>query len=403
MEKGLTIFRNSKKSINEGTGDGKGILYCGEIFTNEGGCPCHSCDGHCGPDNGCACPNCYYTLSYILYMTGKMICPYCHKTLIRIYIYNLQLLKESNINYYCSKCHKNYYDKIYIPLMHCMKCNYNLCPPCAFSNISVYDEENSDLPKIDIADLKVGLNKGMGNIYCNKIYVDKIYCLCGKCDGRCGPKDGCQCPLCECILAYNIYKYAYNFKCDCGNLYIKTNVLLLKKQQTLLKSIFGSSTLKCYKCLNESTDDFQTMYNCNKCNKSACQACIYKYNKYKELALPTLPITMNTLEKQIKEKIRKESIQNFSICKQNRIKLTKKKEGGKIILVYLKTLLGTIYDINIDENEFVWKLIEELKKLDNQFKDYNTVFIYKNKIMDNNDCLCDYGITNESIINAINK
>ena len=91
MKKGFMLFRNSTKSINEGNGDGKGILYCGEEFTKNGYCPCGTCDGYCGMDNGCACPDCYYTLSYMLYMTGKMICPKCNKTLIRIIVANLKL------------------------------------------------------------------------------------------------------------------------------------------------------------------------------------------------------------------------------------------------------------------------------------------------------------------------
>ena len=63
------IFQNSKKIIKEGNGVGEGLLYCGDKYTNEEGCPCGTCDGHCGPDNGCPCPDCHYTLSYILYST----------------------------------------------------------------------------------------------------------------------------------------------------------------------------------------------------------------------------------------------------------------------------------------------------------------------------------------------
>ena len=71
------IIQNSKKFINEGSGLGKGLLYCGEIYANENGCPCGTCDGRCGPDNGCSCPDCEYILSYILYSSGKMRCDKC--------------------------------------------------------------------------------------------------------------------------------------------------------------------------------------------------------------------------------------------------------------------------------------------------------------------------------------
>ena len=46
------VIQNSKKFINEGDGYGKGILYCGEIYTNKNGCSCGTCDDRCGLDNG---------------------------------------------------------------------------------------------------------------------------------------------------------------------------------------------------------------------------------------------------------------------------------------------------------------------------------------------------------------
>ena len=60
MKKESLIFRNSKQYINEGNGNGKGILYCGKKYSNEGCCKCGTCNGYCGPDNGCACPDCEY-------------------------------------------------------------------------------------------------------------------------------------------------------------------------------------------------------------------------------------------------------------------------------------------------------------------------------------------------------
>ena len=47
---------------------------------------------------------------------------------------------------------KNYFQKDFIPLMHCIKCNYNLCPPCAFSKLSFYEDENINLPTFKILD-----------------------------------------------------------------------------------------------------------------------------------------------------------------------------------------------------------------------------------------------------------
>ena len=404
MKKGLMFFRNSKKSINEGNGDGKGILYCGEEFTKNGYCPCGTCDGHCGMDNGCACPDCYYTLSYMLYMTGKMICPKCNKTLIRIIVANLKLLKKPVTKSNCDQCHKNYFQKDFIPLMHCIKCNYNLCPPCAFSKLSFYEDENINLPTFKISDLEAGFDLGVGSFYCKKNYVDSDFCICGGCDGNCGPENGCQCPLCDSILGYNIY-LKNNLRCTCGCIPIKIPVVLLKNMNIPLLSIFGSVSLKCIRCSKVKDFNFQNAYFCKKCNKNICQACAFKENIYNlnNMTLPMLPFSMKIAEKQVKDKIRKETIEKLAVCRQKIIKFVKKKEGGKIICVYIKTLLGRIYSVNIDENEFVFKLIEELNKLDDDFKEYNTVLIYKNKFMDYNDFISDYKIENESIINAIIK
>ena len=35
------------------------LRYCGRRFCDPGQCPCGSCDGKCGPTNGCCCPRCH--------------------------------------------------------------------------------------------------------------------------------------------------------------------------------------------------------------------------------------------------------------------------------------------------------------------------------------------------------
>ena len=171
MKRERIIFQNSKKYINEGNGPGEGILYCGEFYTNPNGCSCHDCDGQCGPDNGCPCPDCEYTLSYILYSTGKMKCEICEKTLLRINIFNLKQLykknKNSNPTFRCNICNKHFSNQLFIPLMHCKKCNYNICPKCAFSKITFFEQK---IPK-----LEEGYDLGSGMIYCTKNYTNSDY------------------------------------------------------------------------------------------------------------------------------------------------------------------------------------------------------------------------------------
>ena len=392
MEK--IIFRNSKRYINEGIGFGEGILYCGDQYTNEKCCSCGSCDGHCGIDNGCPCPDCEYTLSYILYSTGKMKCGKCQKTLIRLKQRELKTIYSSqNINTFkCDSCNKRLSNELYIPLMHCLKCKYNLCPKCAFAKITPFEQENIKIEE--------GFNDGVGMIYCRKNYTNESFCLCGSCDGNCGEENGCPCPLCDAILAYNIYLKSNKMRCEkCNNnLRIKTTVGIMKKAKKKI--------LPCILCSRQlDKDDYHVIYNCTKCLKNVCQKCAYEFNikNINNICYPKMPLFFDIIEKNLKDKIKKEALKNIKIIKQTRFKITKEKEKGNNISIYLKTLVGRIYTIVINDNEDVTKLKEELRKFDKKFIDCNTLLIYKNRKLEDYDYLKDVGIGNECLINVILK
>lgn len=394
------IFQNSKKYVKEGDGFGKGILYCGEKYTNNKGCSCGTCDGQCGPNNGCPCPDCEYTLSYILYSTGKMKCGICDKTLLRINIFNLLKINPiyySN-SYECNVCHSSYQrELLFIPMMHCIKCNYNMCPECAFSKI-IFFEEN--IPK-----LETGSGVGKGIIYCKKNYIDSGFCLCRGCDGNCGPDNGCPCPLCDSILSYNLYSRSNNMRCSkCNYCLIRTTIGLLKKKHYGNNS---KSLIQCNLCssTNNNIYDFQYIYQCYKCKINVCQFCAFDKNiiDIKNISFPNPPICLSIMEKKIKEKIMKEKIKACTICRQKGFKVTKKRDDGKNIIIYLKKLIGSIYTINIKDSENIRALKGELRKIDNDFKEFNTLLIWNNKILDDDEYICDYKIGNESVINILLK
>ena len=116
-----------------------------------------------------------------------------------------------------------------------------------------------------------------------------------------------------------------------------------------------------------------------------------------------MPLFLDNLEKNAKEKIGKERMDSIRICQQRRFRIIDKRVKGNNISVYLKTLIGRIYTVIIDENEDVEKLKEELGKLDNKLSPDNTIFIYKNKKLDNSEYLKDVGVDNECLINVILK
>ena len=113
-------FRNSNDIIKKGKGICQGLLYCGKQYTSSGGCACLTCDGYCGPSTGCPCPDCDFTLSYILYSSGKMNCPKRKSILLRLNLLNRINIFSENINYSikCNICRRSFKEK-YLPLLYC--------------------------------------------------------------------------------------------------------------------------------------------------------------------------------------------------------------------------------------------------------------------------------------------
>ena len=398
MKKERIIFQNSKKYINEGTGIGEGLLYCGEKYTSPEGCPCTTCDGQCGPDNGCPCPDCDNTLSYILFSTGKMKCEKCGNSLIRIKIFNLKnILKPfSAMDFRCDSCYKYFTDILFLPLMFCLKCRYKICPKCAFSKLTFFGPKK---PYIE-----PGFKLGEGMIYCKKKYTYNGYCLCAGCDGNCGPENGCPCPLCDSILGYNIYLKSNLMKCN----KCKNNNLLVKTTFFELKKKYGEKVTKSFKCSfcsYQTKYDFEDIYFCFKCKYNVCKLCAFKNNivNLKNINFPKDPIFLDCLEKEVEKKIMKKRIEEIKVDKQKGFKVLKKKEDGKNISIYLKTIIGRIYTININDSENIRMLKGELAKINGKYRIFNTILIYKNKIMDDDEYLSDYNLDNESLIDIITK
>ena len=388
-----TIYQNSKGYINEGNGNGKGLLYCGIKYTSGGGCPCGNCDGYCGTTNGCPCPDCEYSLSYILFSSGKMNCPNCYKSLIRIKIFEIKALNkiDYNYSYKCNICYK-YISDDYVPLMHCIKCKYYICPDCALKKATSFEQ--------NILKLEMGINNAAGMIYCRKNFTTSSFCLCKGCDGNCGPENGCPCPLCESILCYNLYLNNKSLSClKCQNTYVKTTVLLFKNKNP-------KASLKCKLCSSKKAkDNFEFIFYCRKCMEIVCNVCAFRNNigNIANLKYPKLPLNLGTIEKEIREKIRKEKTGEMKICPQRKFRITHKKETGNKICIYLKTLIGRIYTIEIDDGYDVIYIKEELRKLDKKYNSDNTILIFKNKKLADDTCINDCGIINESLIHIILK
>lgn len=289
------VFINSKGQVlSEGEGHGKGILYCGKKYTQPEECRCKTCDGQCGPENGCPCPECEELLSYALSCTRKLICGKCGKKLLRLSLKSLSKLIKSSMAFECDICNAKY--KIsYTPVFHCFTCNYNVCPACSFSYLKPQNLENytANLPEN-------GKENGEGMLYCGKNYAEDSGCVCGGCDGNCGPTNGCPCPTCSSILGYNIAISGKNICGDCKECkLIKITLKELSTYDTGYKSGF-----ECDVCGESCYEDYIFLYHCSECGYDVCSKCAYKWIEGK-LVLPPLPgcgnFNVDDLLKNIKE------------------------------------------------------------------------------------------------------
>ena len=236
-------------------------------------------------------------------------------------------------------------------------------------------------------------------LYCRKNYTTESCCLCGGCDGNCGEENGCPCPLCDAILGYNIFLKSNGLTCaECKNLRIKTKVFLLKAENIRLTN--------CILCShNFSKDDFQDIYHCKKCKKNVCAPCAYKNNilNIKNICYPKMPLFLDDIDKKKDEKKKEEAKKEIKICKGKKFRIVDKKVKGVDINIYLKTLVGRIFTVTIEDNEDISKIKDELGKIDNKFLNSDMILLYKNKKLEDTDNLMDLGIGNESLINVILK
>ena len=108
--------------------------------------------------------------------------------------------------------------------------------------------------------------------------------------------------------------------------------------------------------------------------------------------------SLNTgIEKRVREKILKEKINTISISNQNEIRIMNPKEGKNIKLI-LKKLDKTKYNININESEKINKLQQELIKIDETYRNIQLIFLWRGKILEDNEYIYSYGLKDEDII-----
>ena len=196
-------------TLDNGSLNGQGILYCGRKYVFPGMCKCGNCDGKCGLCNGCPCPTCDLILGYNIYLNNDMICPGCKNAIL----IKTTLVELKKINYQyekgfvCNKC-KVLYSNLFCHIYHCFKCNFDICQICAHNTIDGKILSYPYSPKISLINPEGNKNEKKEikdeNNRCS-ICLDKNKCMlflpCKhvSCCKECAEKLD-RCPLCRNLI-----------------------------------------------------------------------------------------------------------------------------------------------------------------------------------------------------------
>ena len=122
---------------------------------------------------------------------------------------DLHILDESSTKpFICDRCreHVNVL-RVGVPRLQCLHCYYDLCAACALEHVQAARAG----AEAEVARRGNALLTQMCNMdgtvchfgtdvtlvaYCGCEFGGKLKCLCGGCDGRCGPTNGCACAAC---------------------------------------------------------------------------------------------------------------------------------------------------------------------------------------------------------------
>lgn len=240
---GDRIYLGSQRafvSVTElnGVCDGSGlrgnrVFYCGQL-KNE--CRCGSCDGRCGPENGCPCSSCLMELMSRSYASSASTPTYAAAypaapasvaglpDFINVSDHYHTLKRFArNDGWACDGRHLpggcrsgcTDFRQLTHQMHHrwrCMDgCDYDLCGRCVEA-LRRPVQRNADGAEVHFGSgsswaraQRLGLNDrgGFAGLRCSEVYFcgrQQHQCRCGRCDGRCGPTNGCPCDACLALL-----------------------------------------------------------------------------------------------------------------------------------------------------------------------------------------------------------
>ena len=170
------------------------VYYCGRRMNQ---CRCGSCDGRCGPTNGCPCNSCKeLTLSNLPHISHNVCCPRGHA----------MGLSGRQTSWGCDGrrepggCVGTDNESIRSRWRCTQGCDFDYCGACytkkvpkpkIHSNYVINCEGVMSIPSFD------SVHTGAQRHYCGRNVGHSRYAnQCRTCNGNCGPSNGCQCRAC---------------------------------------------------------------------------------------------------------------------------------------------------------------------------------------------------------------
>lgn len=110
------IQNSDGDTVHFGRRNGTGHIYCGK---EKDQCKCGSCDGRCGPTNGCPCDSCEQLIKEVFSLVK---CPQGHNFTIK------------RGPFTCNSCNFRYQRGWFLK-QYCSTCDYSLCLKCGHTKI----------------------------------------------------------------------------------------------------------------------------------------------------------------------------------------------------------------------------------------------------------------------------
>ena len=146
-------------------------------------------------------------------------------------------------------------------------------------------------------------------MYCGKRYCNAGMCACGRCDGVCGPFNGCPCPACEDLMSKTVEHFAPRCAMKHAICFVSIGSVITTANSTERYVI-------CSICRDANKHVYSRVGVCFVCNKAFCLKCIA--NADPDRFQRALVAASFTVSQSPVEKLRAE-IASFSIHAGNRL------------------------------------------------------------------------------------